>query len=86
MYFLFLLVTIHIPLHGRDFELYNYLLFTFKSQQLHSWKHDAYCAPQSYTIIFLSGTHSYIDGTKDWKMMKKRLRFQMPHVPLKALQ
>ena len=29
---------------------------------------------------------SYIDGTKDWKMMKKLLRFQMPHVPLKVLQ
>ena len=23
---------------------------------------------------------------KDWKMMKKRLRFQMPHVPLKVLR
>ena len=32
------------------------------------------------------GTRSYIDGTKDWKTMKKRLRFQMPHVPLKVLR
>ena len=30
---------------------------------------DASCSPQSSTIIFcfLSGTHSYIDGTKDWE-------------------
>ena len=34
----------------------------------------------------IAGTHSYIDGTKDWKTMKKRLRFQMPHVPLKVLR
>ena len=44
--------------------------------------------PQSFTIIycFLSGTHTYIDGTKDWKMMKKRLRFELPHTPLKVLR
>ena len=48
----------------------------------------ATCPNQSSTIIycFISGTHSYIDGTKDWKTMKKRLRFQMPHVPLKVLR
>ena len=34
----------------------------------------------------ISGTRSYIDGTKDWKTMKKRLRFQMPHVLLKVLR
>ena len=37
-------------------------------------------------LNFLSGTHSYIDGTKDWKTIRKRLRFQMPHVPLKVLR
>ena len=37
-------------------------------------------------ILSISGTYSYIDGTKDWKMMKKRLRFRMPHVPLKVLR
>ena len=44
---------------------------------------DAPFSPQSSTTIycFLSETHSYIDGTKDWKTMKKRLRFQMPQVP-----
>ena len=40
-----------------------------------------------YIVLFsISGTHAYIDGTKNWKMMKKRLRFQMPHVPLKVLR
>ena len=37
-------------------------------------------------ILSISGTYSYIDGTKDWKRMKERLRFQMPHVPLKVLR
>ena len=48
----------------------------------------ASCSSPSSTIIycFLSGTHSYIDGTKDWKKMKKRLRFQLPYVPLKVLR
>ena len=36
--------------------------------------------------LSISGTNTYIDGTKDWVMMKKRLRFQMPHVPLKVLR
>ena len=49
---------------------------------------DAICSSQSSTIIycFLSGTHSYIDGTKDWKTMKKRLRFELPKTPLKVLR
>ena len=49
---------------------------------------DAQSSTQSSIIIYccLSGTHSYIDGTKDWKTMKKRLRFQMPHVPIKVLR
>ena len=49
---------------------------------------DASCSSQSSTIIycFLSGTHSYIDGTKDWKTMKKRLRFELPYTPLKVLR
>ena len=42
--------------------------------------------PRNEFYLLFSGTHSYIDGTKDWKMMKKRLRFQMPHVPLKVLR
>ena len=43
---------------------------------------------QSSTIIycFLSGTRSYIDGTKDMKGMKKRLRFELPRNPLKVLR
>ena len=49
---------------------------------------DASCSTQSSTITycFLSGTNSYIDGTNDWRMMKKRLLFQLPHVPLKVLR
>ena len=35
-------------------------------------------------LLFFSGTHSYIDATKDLANMKKRLRFQLPHVPLKV--
>ena len=53
-----------------------------------------FCEVKTHQFIFsshscqklISGTLSYIDGTKDWKMMKKRLRFQMPHVPLKVLR
>ena len=47
---------------------------------------DATSFAGSSTIIhyFLSGTHSYIDATKKLANMKKRLRFQMPHVPLKV--
>ena len=37
-------------------------------------------------MLLFSGTYNYIDGTKDWKMMKKRLRFQMPHILLKVLR
>ena len=37
-------------------------------------------------LLLFSGLHSYIDGTKDWKTMKKRLRFQLPHTPLKVLR
>ena len=49
---------------------------------------DASCSPQSSTIIycFLSGTHTYIDGTKDVEKMKKRLRFKLPNPPLKVLR
>ena len=49
---------------------------------------DACCSSQCSTVIycFLSGTHSYIDGTKDWKTMKKRLRFELPYTPLKVLR
>ena len=44
--------------------------------------------PQSSTTIycFLSGTHSYIDGTKNLANMKKRLRYQLPRTPLKVLR
>ena len=42
--------------------------------------------PRNEFYLLFSGTHSYIDGTKDWKVMKKRLRFLMPHVPLKVLR
>ena len=52
-----------------------------------------FCEVKTHQFIFsshpcqnYSGTRSYIDGTKDWKTMKKRLRFQMPHVPLKVLR
>ena len=53
-----------------------------------------FCKVKTHHFIFsshpcqklISGTRSYIDGTKDWKTMKKRLRFQMPHVPLKVLR
>ena len=37
-------------------------------------------------LSFFLGTHTYIDGTKKLANMKKRLRFQMPHVPLKVLR
>ena len=50
---------------------------------------DALCFPQSSTKIyclFFSETHSCIDGTKDWKTMKKRLRFLLPRTPLKDLR
>ena len=80
----------HVPL--------KVLLFSFRDSQLHRWNQGleddeetsevpvTACSSQSSTIIycFLSGTHSYIDGTKDWKTMKKHLRFQLPHVPLKV--
>ena len=48
---------------------------------------DELCSSQNSTIIycFVPGTHSYIDGTKDWKRMKKRLRFQLPITPLNVL-
>ena len=42
--------------------------------------------PRNEFHLLFSGTRNYIDGTKDWKTMKKRLRFQMPHVPLKVLR
>ena len=49
---------------------------------------DASCSPRSSTIIycFLLGTHSYIDGTKDMKRMKKLLRYELPRTPLKVLR
>ena len=73
---------------------------SFRNPQLHLWNQgledeqetsavpDASCPSPNSTIIywFLSGTHSYIDGTKDWKTTRKCLRFQMLHVPLKVLQ
>ena len=37
-------------------------------------------------LSFFLGTHTYIDGTKKLANMKKRLRFLMPHVPLKVLR
>ena len=49
---------------------------------------DASRSHQSSTIIycFLSGTHTYIDGTKNLANMKKRLRYQLPRTPLKVLR
>ena len=49
---------------------------------------DAPCFLLSSAIIyyFLSGTHSYIDGTKNLANMKKRLRYQLPRTPLKVLK
>ena len=35
---------------------------------------------------FLSGTRNYIDGTKNVANIKKQLRFQLPHTPLKVLR
>ena len=39
-------------------------------------------------VFFFSflGTRTYIDGTKDLNTMKQRLRFQLPHTPLKVLR
>ena len=39
-----------------------------------------------YIFFYFLGTHTYIDGTKDWKLMKKKLRFLLPHEPLKVLR
>ena len=36
--------------------------------------------------LYFPGTRSYIDGTQKLANMKKRLRFLMPHVPLKVLR
>ena len=37
-----------------------------------------------YNNLLFSGTHSYIDGTKNLANIKKHLRFQLPHTPLKV--
>ena len=35
---------------------------------------------------FFLGTRTYIDGTKDLNTMKQRLRFRLPHTPLRVLR
>ena len=37
-------------------------------------------------LMAFAGTHTYIDGTKDLRTMQKRLRFLMPHTPLRVLR
>ena len=40
----------------------------------------------SNNIYLISGTHNYTDCTENLANMKKRLRFQRSHIPLKVLQ